>query len=59
LIDVDAIMVGDRAVDIVSATANDLRSIGVLWGFGSYAELSQASPSYIVENVNELFKVVI
>jgi len=58
-IDHGAIMVGDRAVDIHSATANGLRSIGVLWGFGSYAELSQASPTYIVETVHELCEIVI
>lgn len=58
-IDGDAIMVGDRAVDVASAAANDLRSIGVLWGFGSYAELTQASPTHIVDTVNELCKIVI
>jgi phosphoglycolate phosphatase len=37
-----AIMVGDRAVDILAARANDVRSIGVLWGYGSEAELVDA-----------------
>jgi phosphoglycolate phosphatase len=37
-----AIMVGDRAVDILAARANDVRSIGVLWGYGSRAELVDA-----------------
>lgn len=35
----DAIMVGDRAADILAAKANGIRSIGVLWGYGSEAEL--------------------
>ena len=59
VIDNGAIMVGDRSVDIKSAQENGLRSIGVLWGFGDYAELSEASPSYILEKVEELPNVLI
>lgn len=58
-IDSGAIMVGDRSVDIQSAQSNGLRSIGVLWGFGEYAEISGANPSYILESVEELPNSVI
>jgi len=58
-IDDQAVMVGDRAVDIKSAQKNGLRSIGVLWGFGDYAELSEASPTCILEKPEELPKIVI
>jgi phosphoglycolate phosphatase len=37
-----AIMVGDRAADILAAKANGIWSIGVLWGYGSEAELTGA-----------------
>jgi hypothetical protein len=37
-----AVMIGDRAVDIVSARAHRIRSIGVLWGCGSESELTAA-----------------
>lgn len=37
-----AVMVGDRAVDILAARANDVRSVGVLWGYGSEGELVDA-----------------
>ena len=37
-----AVMVGDRAVDILAAKANQIRSIGVLWGYGSETELAAA-----------------
>lgn len=57
-IDSEAIMVGDREIDINSAKGNGLRSVGVLWGFGDYAELSAAGPSCIVETVEELANVV-
>lgn len=33
------VMVGDRAHDVLAARANGLRSIGVLWGYGSRDEL--------------------
>jgi len=59
IIDNGAIMVGDRSIDILSAQGNGLRSIGVLWGFGDYAELFEASPSYILERVEELPGIVI
>ncbi len=38
----NAVMIGDRAGDIVAAQANGVRSIGVLWGYGSRAELLDA-----------------
>lgn len=59
VLDNQAIMVGDRYIDIESAKENGLRSIGVLWGFGDYKELSEASPSCILEKVTELPAVVI
>lgn len=59
IIDNQAIMVGDRSIDIESAKENGLRSIGVLWGFGDYKELSEASPSCILKKVTELPDVVI
>jgi phosphoglycolate phosphatase len=39
-----AIMVGDRATDIAAARTSGLRSIGVLWGYGSEEELAGAGP---------------
>lgn len=37
-----AVMIGDRAADIVAAKRNRVRAIGVLWGFGSERELRDA-----------------
>lgn len=54
MIDRKAIMVGDRSVDTLAAKANKLGSVGVLWGFGGYAELSETSPSYLIERVTQL-----
>lgn len=57
-IDRKAVMVGDREVDIISARASNLRSVGVLWGFGDLGELKHASPSFIIHEVEELGQIV-
>lgn len=53
-IDISAVMIGDRAVDISSAHANGLRSVGVLWGFGDLSELSAAGANIILGHAGEL-----
>ncbi|WP_299429320.1 HAD hydrolase-like protein [uncultured Meiothermus sp.] len=35
----EAVMIGDRAFDILGAKAHRMRSVGVLWGYGSLEEL--------------------
>lgn len=54
----DVIMVGDRHHDIVGAKKNGLTSIGVLYGFGSEAELHEAGADYIAASVNDIGKIV-
>lgn len=49
-----AIMVGDRLYDINGANANDMDSIGVLYGYGSLEEFQDAGASYVVNTVREL-----
>ena len=49
-----ALMVGDRAADIVAAKANEVRSIGVLWGYGSTAELADAGADMLCRTPSEL-----
>ncbi|MBQ8519550.1 MAG: HAD family hydrolase [Agathobacter sp.] len=53
-----AIMVGDRNYDILGAKENGLDSIGVLFGFGDYEELTKAGATYIVEDVEDIAKYV-
>lgn len=52
----DAVMIGDRAVDIVAATANGLASAGVAWGFGVDGELTAAGAEVILEQPPELLR---
>ena len=44
-----AIMIGDRAVDIVAGKSNKVESVGVLWGFGERPELEAAAPDHLLE----------
>ena len=50
----DTTMIGDRRFDIEGARANAVRGIGVLWGFGTQAELHDAGADYIVADPEEL-----
>ena len=54
LIDKDALMIGDRSIDVLSARGNGLQAIGVLWGFGDYQELEAAAPVRILRSPEEL-----
>ena len=59
-IDQNAVMIGDRGVDLIAAHNNGLRSVGVLWGFGSRRELAEQNPVLMIDTVPELlssFKV--
>ena len=51
-----SVMVGDRAADIMAAKANEVRSIGVLWGYGSEAELTDAGADMLCRTPSELAK---
>ena len=50
----DAWMIGDRLHDIVGAKRNGLRSAGVLWGYGSREELSEAGADTLFQTMPEL-----
>jgi phosphoglycolate phosphatase len=50
----DTVMVGDREGDVVAARANGVRSIGVLWGYGSRAELLEAGADAVCAEPAEL-----
>lgn len=50
----DAVIVGDRAIDVEAARRNGIVAVGVRWGFGTLAELEAASPRYLVARPAEL-----
>ena len=53
----EILMVGDRYHDIDGAKANDLKSAGVLWGYGSIEELQKAGADYILVEPSEILKL--
>ena len=52
------LMIGDRDQDINGARANGIDSLGVLYGYGDFEELSNAGATYIVKTVDEIIKYV-
>lgn len=53
------IMVGDREHDIIGAKENNIKSVGVLYGFGDVIELTQARAEYIVKDTEELLNILL
>lgn len=43
-------LIGDRREDVRAALANNLRPIGITWGYGDHAELSAAGATTILES---------
>lgn len=54
----EAVMVGDREHDILGAKANGMKSVGVLFGYGSRDELENAGADEIAADVSELGKIL-
>ncbi len=50
----DTVMVGDRSHDVLGGTKRGIPVIGVLYGYGSQEELSQAGALSLVKNAQEL-----
>lgn len=48
------LMIGDRRYDIAGAHAVGMRSLGVLWGYGSRDELETAGADRLVEQTSDL-----
>ena len=53
-----ALMVGDRYFDIDGANGAGVESIGVTFGYGSREELEKAGSTYLVDNAEEIRKII-
>ena len=51
-------MIGDRDTDVLGARANNVATIGVLYGFGSLQELQTAGVIATIEQPLELLKQI-
>jgi phosphoglycolate phosphatase len=47
-------MVGDRNHDVLGAATHDIRTVGVLWGYGTEAELRTAGAFELVKHPDEI-----
>ncbi|MFM2304373.1 MAG: hypothetical protein RLZZ135_1783 [Cyanobacteriota bacterium] len=52
------LMIGDRSVDLIAAHKNGLTAGGVMWGYGTQAELLQEAPRYLFRSPSELIQLV-
>lgn len=52
------VMIGDRKHDLIGATANDMRPIGVAYGYGSEVELKTAGAIAIAAQPSELPPII-
>jgi len=53
------IMIGDREHDIIGAKTVGIDSIGVIYGYGSKAELEAAGADFLVSRVDEIYMNII
>lgn len=54
-----ALMIGDRRHDVEGAGEHGIRTVGVLYGYGSREEHEAAGAAYIVNNLDELRELLI
>ena len=55
----ECLYIGDSNVDIQTAKAAGVTSIGVLWGFREAKELENEGANYLAENVKALEKIIL
>ena len=54
----EAIYIGDSNVDMQTARNAGIKSIGVTWGFRSKEELEKEEPFFIIDNPEEITKII-
>ncbi len=54
----EVVMIGDREFDLKGANAFGIDAIGVLYGFGSYDELSSSPHIYLAKDAKDLYNYI-
>lgn len=54
-----ALMIGDRRHDVEGAGEHGIRTVGVLYGYGTLEEHTAAGAAYIVKDISELRQLLI
>lgn len=55
---VRCLMIGDRCYDVTGAEAFGIPTLGVLWGYGSREELTEAGAMYLAAHPDEIKEIV-
>lgn len=55
----ETIMVSDRKHDIIGASANQIKSVAVTWGYGSKEELVSVEPTSFCHSPSDLPKTIL
>lgn len=55
---VNAIMVGDTAFDVIGAAAHGIPTIGVSWGYGEVVDMEKAGATAIAHSMEELLELL-
>ncbi len=55
----EAVMIGDSSIDIKTGKNARIRTIGCLWGFRTFNELSKAGADHIVEKPEDILKLLV
>ena len=55
----NAVMIGDRKYDIISAREAGVDVIGVTYGFADAGEFDEYKPDYTAKNTEEIYKIII
>jgi len=53
------VMIGDTKYDVIGGQANEISTIAVGYGFGDSEELRALNPDYFVDEVEELFELLV
>lgn len=51
-------MIGDRKHDLLAAKNVGVKSVGVLYGFGSEAEINACEPDFIAKDIKDLHAIL-
>ena len=54
----DAVMVGDTAFDVIGAKSHGIPTVGVSWGYGKVSDMEEAGAIGIAHTLDELYDLI-
>ena len=56
--DLDAVMVGDTAFDVIGAKSHGIPTVGVSWGYGKVSDMEEAGAIGIAHTMDEIYDLI-